>query len=150
MLRPKPEPAPSMLTTMTRHAPKPPPDPAETSRPARQAMALLLPVGVALLASFLLHALWPVLLPLLGAGCTGLLLTRLLPGRLGGLRLAWLPAALAGLLWLVYAMQVAYGWRLELGYWAGLALVFGWPFVHTLLWAVLIAWALPRGLSRLG
>ncbi len=108
---------------------------------------LLLPLGAALAGCFLLYRTWPVLLPLLGAGCMGLLLARLLPGRLGSLRLAWVPRALAALLWLAYAMQVAYGWRLELGYWASLALVFGWPFIHTVFWALLAAWAFPRCLG---
>ncbi len=117
--------------------------------PWRLAMALL-SLAAALVGCFWLYRTWPVLLPLLGAGCTGLLLARLLPARLGSLRLPWVPQIVAALLWLVYAMQVAYGWRLELGYWASLGLVFGWPFILTLFWALLARWALPRflGLTR--
>lgn len=115
------------------------------SRAAALRLALLLlPLGAALVGCFLLYRTWPVLLPLLGAGCTGLLLARLLPARLGSLRLAWVPQAVAAVLWLVYAMQIAYGWRLELGYWASLGLVFGWPFIQTVFWALLARWAVPR------
>lgn len=127
----------------------PPPTPRPTTALISRAAAvrlglLLLPLGAALVACYVLYRTWPVLLPLLGAGCMGLLLARLLPGRLGGLRWPRVPQAVAAVLWLVYAMQISYGWRLELGYWASLGLVFGWPCVLTVFWALLAAWALPR------
>ncbi len=126
----------------------PPPQAAPTRALQWRLALLLVPLSVALAGSFLLYRTWPLLLPLLGAGCMGLLLAWLLPGRLASLRLAWVPQVVATLLWLVYAMQVAYGWRLELGYWASLGMVFGWPFILTVFWALLAHWALPRVLGH--
>lgn len=118
--------------------------PASAKRPVtplQRAARVLAPVLAAVASSFLLYRAWPVLLLAVGAACLGWLLWQLTHALLPQVQPPWLPQAIAGAMWLLYAMQLAYGWRLEMGYWVSLWTVFGWYFINALFWAAVLAWA---------
>lgn len=123
------------------------PSPNDTA-PARKAIAhvslsaragrALWPLIAAAATSYLLYRASPMLLLTVGAAAFGWLLWGIAHRVLTDTGPQWLPKAVAGGVWLLYAMQLVYGWREEMGYWATVWQVFGWTLFTTLFWAVVL------------
>lgn len=125
------------------------PQPELAPRKAAIILALLAlaPVLLALLVSYLAYRSWPFMVPMLGMLSMGWLQHRMLRAWPPGAEPVALTHGLAAGIWLVYAMYTVYGWRLEMGYWASLWLVFGGPFVMALFWAAVLTGVM-HGLHR--
>ena len=98
----------------------------------------LLPILAVLVASYFLYMASPVLLLIAGAAALGGLMWGIAKAFLTHSGPAWLPPAMAGGMWLVYAMRLVYGWREEMGYLASLWHVFGRIFLSTLFWGLVL------------
>jgi hypothetical protein len=104
----------------------------------RAALQAVLPLLLVAAASYFLYRVSPVWLLLAGAAALGWLVWALAQTLLRHTGPAWLPQAVAGVIWLVYAMRLVHGWREEIGYAASLWHVFGWTFLSTLFWGLLL------------
>lgn len=102
-----------------------------------RAVWALLPIPVVVVASYFLYMASPVLLLLAGAAALGGLTWWVAKALLTDSGPAWVAPAVAGGIWLVYAMRLVYGWRAEMGYLASLWHVFGWTFLSTLFWGLM-------------
>jgi hypothetical protein len=111
-----------------------------TLRP--QLLWALSPLLAVLIGSYFLFLASPLLLLLVGAIALGWLIWVMSGAMLSHAEPAWLRPAVAGGVWLVYAMRLVYGWRQEMAYLGSLWHVFGWTFLSTLFWGFVLAWAL--------
>lgn len=122
--------------------PRPGDTPPEAAPPAAsfrsRALWALAPILFVGAASYFLYRVSPVLLLISGAVALGWLVWGVAQALLRHTGPAWLLQAVAGGIWLVYAMRLVYGWREEMGYAASLWHVFGWAFLSTLFWGLLL------------